>query len=634
MLSKLSYCFKVLIFFFIFFFLYRFLFFTFYFDQFKNIPVENILYAFILGIRFDIATIFILCSFIWCLVLLPVRNIYYYFILHSLTYIILFMISLISISDIIYFAEANKRISFEIKIYLQNFLDINTMIILNYTFILFLCIFCLVIIFYFWNILFKKDIYKISNIQNHISISIISLLLFIFISIIAIRGGLQSRPLKPAMSFQNSNHALGSLALNGIYTTITALYKNNEYPIYNQNITQLKTFLSNVFYKKNKFIGNTELFYREHNPKDKEQSYNIVILVMESWGYKDLGRSGNIVKPTPFFDKISKQGYFFKNHYSSGLRTLPMMGAIVNSIPSVAAIVYSNSLYQNNHNSSVANILKEKGYKTIFMYAAKDGSMGFSTYAPLVGFEKVITKSSFNIHEVETDNVWGVYDEYSLQRLHKELSESSKPVFAMFMSLHPHIPFTQPKHWKGTIQDKFYNDMNYTDQSLELFFLQAQTSSYFSNTIFIIVGDHAYGNDKKGVEIFHTPLLIYAPSILKPVEYNHVVSHLDIAPTIIDLLSLKVNYGFMGGSMLDQNRLSFAMVDFDTYMGWIENDTVSLFLQNKLTGLYNYKQDRLLKNNLLNRFPNIATEQKNKYLNYISSIGYVIKNDKIVPFKN
>ena len=633
MKAKFRYILTIVSFFLIYFFILRCTFFFLYSGQAKDLTLHGILKAFLIGIRFDIATIFILFISFWSFFLLPITKKYYYIVLHNLSYLALYITILISITDLIYFESSHKRLSFEIKIYFQNFFDINYMTWTQYTGITITSYIIIFLVFILWYFLFKKYLNTMFKITSSYITSFLSLFFFILISIVCIRGGLQSRSLKPTMAFQDNNTFLGSLALNPIYTVITALYKGDKYPIYNHEASKNQKVLHNLLKTPTTEFINTEYpFYRKTQPQEHSIKKNIVILVMESWGYKDLGRSGNSVSPTPFFDQLSTKGYFFSNHYSSGLRTLPMLAAIINSIPSVQGIFYSNSSYQFNHQRSLPTILKENGYETIFMYAAKDGSMGFSPYATFSGFNKVITKNDFNTNDVETDGVWGVYDEYALERLHKELQIYSKenPVFAMFMSLHPHTPFTQPKHWNQKIKDDFYNDMNYTDSVLEKFFTTAEKSDYFKNTIFIIVGDHAYGSNKHGVELFHTPLLIYAPHLLKGKIIPTVVSHLNIAPTIIDLLSIKTKYSFMGSSVFNSSS-SFAMVDFDNYTGWIENNLVALFLQNKAIGIYDYKKDVLLKENLQNRYKHEMEDFYEKYIGYISAIGSSISNDKVVP---
>ncbi len=564
--------------------------------------------------------------------------------IHSLLYIIIFVGLLISVGDMIYFGKANKRLGFEIYVVMGNFYEIVFIAIQKYLVWLILFIAFQLLLFILWIRLLKKFLLKWEGSHN-ILYHYIVLILFCVFAIISIRGGLQSRPLKPAMAFQDDNMFLGFLALNGLYNAITAIYKNEGYFIVNQNYNEIKKTSRSLIYSPDvKYPSPKYIFYRKMHskPKTVEKKYNVVIIVMESWGYKDLGMNGHPYKSTPFFDSLAKEGLLFKRHYSVAQRTIPLLHVVISSIPSLYGIVYSRSSYQSNHQTGLASIFKKKNYRTIFVYSAKKDSMGFSSYAPLIGFDTVITKNSFDLKKVKQDGVWGVYDEYAFKRLHDEISKHKSPFFAMLKSVHPHIPFSIPSHRKGLIKNKandhelgFYDDMRYTDQCLQEFFSIAKKSWYFKNTLFIIFGDHGY-NYKEGIDRFHTPLLFYAPGLITPGVSDVIASQLDIMPTVLDLLNIKTFHFSIGNSLFHKQKSpsdAWAILDFDNLMGWIQGDLVLLSSPDKIIGLFDHKKDSQLTKNMMDQkeMAKKSIQMQKNWFDLLSAISYSILQNKITP---
>ena len=85
----------------------------------------------------------------------------------------------------------------------------------------------------------------------------------------------------------------------------------------------------------------------------------------------------------------------------------------------------------------------------------------------------------------------------------------------------------------------------------------------FADSIVIITGDHSFPNGEHGVyanyssiyeEIFKTPFLLLWPGHFRPERMSDVPhSQLDIAPTILDLLGLKLRNHFAGDSIFDRS---------------------------------------------------------------------------------
>ena len=616
-------------------FIFRVLFFFVYCWNDSSFHYTQVLTAFLVGLRFDLATSMILIALPLTLSLAPFKQRVYKNTLETFFQVIFFTMIVIMIIDFFYYAYGHKRLSFEFFIFFNDPIEILRFIFKSFWMML-LLVPC---IFYFLNKFCKRYFTLPSSNQqanSPLSSCLLMIILIVF-SVFAIRGGWQGRPLKPIMAFQNDNLLLGHLGMNGLYNILTTLYKAESYPIkdnWQQNIKKLRNMLNGG---SDIFMSEQYPFYRKSKFQGKPKKKNVVIIVMESWGYDDLGRSGNKKNITPFFDQLTKKGLFFNKHYTPGSRTIQMLPAVVSSIPSLFGNIFTTSSYQNNRQKSLANILKDEGYATFFIYAAKKNSMGFSSYATLTGFEQIISKENFNQKKVEMDGVWGVYDEYAFQRFLKEANKAKKPFLGMIQTLHPHLPHSVPSHRKKDFSPNmsFYDDMRYTDFCLEQFFSEVQKKDYYHDTLFVITGDHAYGN-KKTLAIHHTPLLFYAPSFISQGEDNLLSSQLDIMPTILEILNLSTNHASMGKSVWSRKQNNhhsdWALIDMDHVVGFMSGQYILIHSRDKALSLYDLILDHKLTHNLIDRvgIQKIKTKIKKQWDVYASAVGFSIMNDQII----
>lgn len=135
-----------------------------------------------------------------------------------------------------------------------------------------------------------------------------------------------------------------------------------------------------------------------------------------------------------------------------------------------------------------------------------------------------------------------------------------------------HEPFISPnKKWNKYPHNNkningFLNTLNYSDAMLGRFMENAKKQNWFDNTIFIFLADHTigFGDDtrlfkntkhtieKKELDNFKIPLLVYAPKLLKSGINNTLSSQTDIIPTLMDSLGWKNNFATLSNSVFDK----------------------------------------------------------------------------------
>ena len=96
--------------------------------------------------------------------------------------------------------------------------------------------------------------------------------------------------------------------------------------------------------------------------------------------------------------------------------------------------------------------------------------------------------------------------------------------------------------------------VEYADWSLRQFFAQAKKQPWYSNTIFVLLGDHGKMMDSPESELpqnyNHIPLIINGPGIKPRIDSQWALQE-DVAPTLLGMLGLGYTQNNFG---LDLNR--------------------------------------------------------------------------------
>ncbi len=524
-------------------------------------------------------------------------------------FVISILAVLLSLGDIVYYQFVKRRMSYEIFSIVSNTPEIASMIVRGFTLQIFFAILFLIMFSFTFRKAVAMYLQEKKNERGKIWFNVASFFVMCFVVVIGIRGGLQLKPLRESYAFQNDNVALGHLSLNPVFTIARTVYKGNVPTKFFDNKT---VAIENV----RALVNDEELFPENNYPlmrkrklsSGNEKQYNVVIFMMESWGAKNIGILGSTYNATPNFDSIAQKGILLTNFFAAGQRTIQGMQAVIGSLPTFSYSDIIGSPMEQNSFRCLGNILKEKGYQTLFVHGAREGSMGFDAFAQIAGFDRTIAKADYDATQVHDDGTWGIFDEYIFARANDEFQKMQQPFCSVVFSLTSHSPYSLPsksfEYFSDTIShDKYLNALRYSDDALGKFFTEAHKQKYFDNTIFIIVADHVEGfGEKTMYERFHIPCVIYAPKIISPQIISEVHSQIDIVPTILQLLNVQTEHSSFGKSVF-QKKSSFAFVSEGEMFGWIQDSLFLIAEQEKNIGLYNFKTDANMQRNILSFHP-------------------------------
>lgn len=350
---------------------------------------------------------------------------------------------------------------------------------------------------------------------------------------------------------------------------------------------------------------------------------NVVIIILESFAREYIGslnpqlEGGKYEGYTPFLDSLVREGLSFDVSVSNGRKSIDAMPSILASIPSLET-PYIISHYANNSINGLPSLLKKKGYYSAFFHGAPNGSMGFDSFARLAGFDDYFGLNEYP-EKSDFDGVWGVWDEPFFRFFASKLNTFREPFMASLFSVSSHHPFEVPEQYKGRFRKgdaPIVEVIGYTDFALRIFFREIEKNPWFSNTLFVITADHTnesvhreYQND---FGVYSIPVIFYKPgSGLKGMK-DKIAQQIDIMPTVLNYLGYDEEFIAFGNNLLDDSYESFAFNSNGSNYHLYMKDHILIMNEIAPVGLYNYKTDIYLENNLLGKDPVLQKIMKDK----------------------
>ena len=598
---------------FIFYMLSRWLFVFFNNDIFNLGSFSELLRLSFYGIKFDLAAIIYMLSIFITLSFLPGNNFFNYR-YKKLTRFFYFFGSLIGLGlnfiDFAYYRFNLMRINATVLEVIQN--EQNKAKLTYHFFIEYFHLVFLFFLFSFvWIYLYNLFDIKKQEIKPSFSYWIKSIILFFVVLVLCIagvRGDLKksTRPITLIHAMENLNNPKkADIILNSTFTVIRTIGKNSfkKTNIYSED--EIKKVIKPIkFYHKNDTI-----------------KPNIILFILESMGreyWGSLNQKNNIdnfISYTPFLDSLSRESLIFPNFYANSRKSIHGMPAILAGIPSFET-AYTSSAYSNQPVESVVSIANKMGYNTSFFHGAPNGSMGFLGFSKILGFNNYYGKDEYN-NDSDYDGYWGIWDLPFLKFTKEVIDQKSEPFFSTIFTVTSHEPYVIPDEFEEYFDEgniPMHKAVRYTDYSLSQFFEIAKNENWFNNTIFIFTADHGnqtyYSFYEKMINRFANPLIIYSPgSNLKGVSYQ-LSQHLDIYPTIVDLINYNKPFRSWGQSLLSGIEDDSFVVNYfgaGNYF-YMDNDYILVSDGSKVNGFYDSK-DFDLSNNLM--------EQSNIKLSYL-----------------
>ncbi len=284
---------------------------------------------------------------------------------------------------------------------------------------------------------------------------------------------------------------------------------------------------------------------------------NVVVIVLESFSAVYSARLGGGEGHMPFLDELMDQSLNMTHAYANGRRSIDGIPAVLASMPELMDEAFITSRYAQQPFTSLAGVLAAEGYHTSFFHGGNNGTMGFDGFARSAGFQRYVGRNEYPVQE-HYDGHWGIWDAPFLQYFAEELSREQEPFMSCVFTLSSHHPYELPPDLAGRFNGgthRIHPVLRYTDEALKRFFDTARSKPWFRNTLFVITADHTADiardgqNYNKAVD-YWVPLLYHMPAHLPPRAQHRVTQHIDVLPTVLDLIGHRKPFFSLGHSAL------------------------------------------------------------------------------------
>ena len=432
-----------------------------------------------------------------------------------------------------------------------------------------------------------------------------------------------------------------------------------------RNWYRINNVFSNVDYK-----GISEYPYINYadtsvSPARKKILPNIFFIVIESFNAHFVERKTNSRKEiTPFFDSLISKGIYIEHFYSnSNLTSKGHLSILFSILPSFRGSVFEN--FSNINLNSLPKILKSFNYSTIYYQGAN--SLDFQNEGPFLannGFDLCKAARSESKKDAASWGMdypqggWGGCEDNVLYKQFFETLDSLhnfnniKKYFGFLATITSHRPWLRqnydpalPYPHARKIEEDYSNLIFRVDSYLKLFFDELNKREYLNNSLVIITGDHScpvneHGTTLNAVNLYDEnckiPLLMLWKDKLFPKRLTgNAWSQVDIAPTILDLLSIHINNHFMGHSFLNDKLITGNLVNLvQPYSGLFFASIIYPYkyvinVCDNEESIYNLYADPGETNNIITGTDRVLLSKLKKEVNQFAINQYLIENNRI-----
>ncbi len=303
------------------------------------------------------------------------------------------------------------------------------------------------------------------------------------------------------------------------------------------------------------FCGGDGVASGSKNTVVKNGDYNVLLITIDTLRFDRLGIYSDKYVKTPNIDKLSERSFRFTRGFAHNPVTLPShTNIITGTTPLFHGISDNSGFALEDRFLTIAEHLKSNKYKTgafigAFPLDSRFGlDQGFDTYDDNYG-----THNDLELFFVERKA------EKVIEPALRWIRKTEGKWFCWVHLFDPHQPYLPPSPYDMEYSHDLYSgEVAYTDASLGRLFDSLKASGEYENTMIIITGDHGEALGEKGEKThsyfaynntIHIPYIIMIPGSAGG-EIDENVAHIDIFPTICDVLDIDIPDHVQGESLI------------------------------------------------------------------------------------
>lgn len=292
------------------------------------------------------------------------------------------------------------------------------------------------------------------------------------------------------------------------------------------------------------------------------KDFNVLLITLDTLRADHLPAYGYTQVRTPHLDQLAERSYIFEDAISHVPLTFPAHTSMFTSLLPISHGVRDNSAYLvDPKETTLAEILKTNGYTTSAFVSAFVLDSRFQLDQ---GFDFYF--DHFDLGEFKSENI--AVSIRDIQRRGDEtefeaaqwLKKNKEKRFFTWVHLYdPHDPYSPPEPYLSEYSTNLYDaEIAFTDSVVGRLLEKLEEFGLKDRTIIVITGDHGEGLNEHseathGSFVYnttqHVPLFIHLPGTGQE-RVKGVAGHIDIMPTLLELLGIRPLSNFQGHSLL------------------------------------------------------------------------------------
>lgn len=301
---------------------------------------------------------------------------------------------------------------------------------------------------------------------------------------------------------------------------------------------------------------------------------NLLVVFLESTAAQYLRPYGAAEDPMPRLTELAEHALLFENAYATYPESIKGLFSILCS--QYPAFGESAEAHSRRPCAPVASELSAAGYQTALFHSGRFGYLGMDAILEHKGFG-VLEDAGAIGGNVESS--FGVDEPSTVNRILSWIDQrpAQTPFVATYLPVAGHHPYATPSPGpfpSDTDLNRYRNALHYGDEALGALLDGLHARGLEDRTAVIVFGDHgeAFGQHRGNMghtlfineENVRIPLLIAVPGVTsRGARSSEVVSLIDVAPTVLDLVGLPAPAGYQGTTALRPgSRMALFLTDY------------------------------------------------------------------------
>ncbi len=381
---------------------------------------------------------------------------------------------------------------------------------------------------------------------------------------------------------------------------------------------------------------------------DLGDTLNLLVITIDTLRADHTGIYGYEKIKTPHIDRLGQKGVIFSNAFCHVPLTLPSHCSLFTGNLPLHHGVRDNGYRLPSFNLTLAEIMKDKGYKTAafvgaFPLDSRFGlNKGFDVYDDFYGSKNIVRDLSFIERKAE---------EVNKNALDWITNNKNERFFVWIHYFDPHAPYEPPSPLDQDYAGREYDgEIAYTDHVIGELLDRLDRLRLWEKTLIVLTSDHGEGlgehrEKTHGIFIYDStlrvPLIFHSPRVLPE---NKVVSDqvglIDVMPTVLDLMGWDHIPDMQGKSlrsaMLEGASLPNKACYIESVAAMMDRNWAPLqgirtrewkYIDAPIPELYGLLSDPKEEINILNQKPEIAKRLKEQLKGLIHSSSSSLSSD-------